>query len=67
MRVLITNDDGIEAPGLDVLEHIAGAVSKEVWVVAPETDQSGASHSLTLAEPLRCLQSVLGPSPLKAT
>ena len=53
MRVLITNDDGIEAPGLDVLEHIAGAVSKDVWVVAPETDQSGASHSLTLAEPLR--------------
>jgi 5'-nucleotidase len=53
MRVLITNDDGIEAPGLDVLEHIANQVSKDVWVVAPETDQSGASHSLTLAEPLR--------------
>src|SRR5215210_3567578 len=53
MRILITNDDGIEAPGLDVLEHIAGEITKEVWVVAPETDQSGASHSLTLAEPLR--------------
>ncbi len=53
MRILITNDDGIEAPGLDVLEHIASQVSKDVWVVAPETDQSGASHSLTLAEPLR--------------
>jgi 5'-nucleotidase len=53
MRILITNDDGIEAPGLDVLEHIAGEIAKEVWVVAPETDQSGASHSLTLAEPLR--------------
>jgi 5'-nucleotidase len=53
MRILITNDDGIEAPGLDVLEHIASKVSKDVWVVAPETDQSGASHSLTLAEPLR--------------
>jgi len=53
MRVLITNDDGIEAPGLDVLEHIANEISKDVWVVAPETDQSGASHSLTLAEPLR--------------
>src|SRR5262245_55977923 len=53
MRVLITNDDGIEAPGLNVLEHVAGAVSNDVWVVAPETDQSGASHSLTLAEPLR--------------
>jgi 5'-nucleotidase len=53
MRILITNDDGIEAPGLDVLEHIAGEISQDVWVVAPETDQSGASHSLTLAEPLR--------------
>ena len=53
MRVLITHDDGIEAPGLDVLEHIAGEISKDVWVVAPETDQSGAPHSLTLAEPLR--------------
>ena len=53
MRILITNDDGIEAPGLTALEHIAGEVSKDVWVVAPETDNSGASHSLTLAEPLR--------------
>jgi 5'/3'-nucleotidase len=52
MRILITNDDGIEAPGLRALEHIADEVSKEVWVVAPETDNSGASHSLTLAEPL---------------
>jgi 5'-nucleotidase len=53
MRILITNDDGIEASGLRALEHIAGEVSKDVWVVAPETDNSGASHSLTLAEPLR--------------
>jgi len=53
MRILITNDDGIEAPGLRALEHIAGEVSKDVWVVAPETNNSGASHSLTLAEPLR--------------
>lgn len=53
MRILITNDDGIEAPGLDVLEHIATGIAKEMWVVAPETDQSGAAHSLTLAEPLR--------------
>jgi 5'-nucleotidase len=53
MRILITNDDGIEAPGLRALEHIAGEVSKDVWIVAPETNNSGASHSLTLAEPLR--------------
>jgi 5'-nucleotidase len=53
MRILITNDDGIEASGLDVLEKIATDLTDDVWVVAPETDQSGASHSLTLAEPLR--------------
>jgi len=53
MRILLTNDDGIEAPGLDVLEKIATDLTDDVWVVAPETDQSGASHSLTLAEPLR--------------
>ncbi len=53
MRILITNDDGIEAPGLDVLEKIATDLTDDVWVVAPETDQSGAAHSLTLAEPLR--------------
>ena len=36
-----------------MLEHITSAISEDIWVVAPETDQSGASHSLTLAEPLR--------------
>ena len=53
MRILITNDDGIEAPGLNVLQKIAACLSDDVWVVAPETDQSGAAHSLTLHEPLR--------------
>jgi 5'-nucleotidase len=53
MRILITNDDGIEAPGLDALQHIASCLSDDVWTVAPETDQSGAAHSLTLHEPLR--------------
>jgi 5'-nucleotidase len=53
MRILLTNDDGIEAPGLDVLQKIAADLSDDVWVVAPETDQSGAAHSLTLHEPLR--------------
>lgn len=54
MRILVTNDDGINAPGLGVLEEIAKQLSDDVWVVAPETNQSGASHSLTLHEPLRC-------------
>jgi len=53
MRILLTNDDGIHAEGLAVLERIARALSDDVWVVAPETDQSGLAHSLTLSEPLR--------------
>ncbi len=53
MRILVTNDDGIHAPGLVVGEAIARALTDDVWVVAPETEQSGASHSLTLALPLR--------------
>lgn len=52
-RILVTNDDGIHAPGLKVLEHVARSLSKDVWVVAPEFEQSGASHSLTLTLPLR--------------
>jgi 5'-nucleotidase len=52
-RILITNDDGIEAPGLKLLTKIARALSRDVWVVAPELEQSGASHSLTLQRPLR--------------
>jgi 5'-nucleotidase len=53
MRILLTNDDGIHAPGLAVLEEIARALADDVWVVAPETDQSGVSHSLSLNDPLR--------------
>ncbi len=53
MRLLLTNDDGIHAPGFAVLERIAAALSDDVWVVAPETEQSGSSHSLTLHLPLR--------------
>ncbi|MGO4337711.1 5'/3'-nucleotidase SurE [Labrys sp. KB_33_2] len=53
MRVLITNDDGIHAPGLVSLERIARSLSDDVIVVAPETDQSGVSHSLSLSMPLR--------------
>ena len=53
MRILVTNDDGINATGLTVLTEIARALSPDVWVVAPETNQSGTSHSLTLHAPLR--------------
>ena len=53
MRILITNDDGIHAPGLQVLERMAAALTNDVIVVAPETDQSGVAHSLSLSDPLR--------------
>jgi 5'-nucleotidase len=53
LRILVTNDDGIHAPGLAVAENIALSLTDDVWVIAPETEQSGASHSLTLTLPLR--------------
>ena len=53
MRILVTNDDGIHAPGLEACETIARTLSDEVWIVAPEHDQSGVSHSLSLNDPLR--------------
>jgi 5'-nucleotidase len=52
-RVLLTNDDGIDAPGLAALEAVAAELADEVWVVAPEHDQSGTSHSISLHSPLR--------------
>jgi 5'-nucleotidase len=56
LRILITNDDGIHAEGLDVCEKIARTLSDDVWVVAPEHDQSGVAHSLSLNDPLRLRQ-----------
>ena len=56
MRILLTNDDGIDAPGLHALREIAGQLSDDVWVVAPEVNKSGAGHSLSLNEPLRMRQ-----------
>ncbi|PLQ00598.1 5'/3'-nucleotidase SurE [Cupriavidus pauculus] len=52
-RVLLTNDDGIDAPGLAVLEQVAATLAREVWIVAPDHDQSGTSHSISLHAPLR--------------
>jgi 5'-nucleotidase len=59
MRILLTNDDGIHADGLAALERIAAQLSDDVWVSAPEFEQSGASRALTLAEPIRVRK--LGP------
>jgi 5'-nucleotidase len=53
MRILLTNDDGVNAPGLALLEQIARTFSDDVWIVAPTEEQSGAGHSLTLTVPVR--------------
>jgi 5'-nucleotidase len=56
MRILLTNDDGIHAPGLTVLEAIARQLSDDIWICAPAEEQSGAGHSLTLTRPVRLRQ-----------
>lgn len=56
MRILLTNDDGVAADGLQALERIAAQIGDEVWVVAPEAEQSGQSRALTLTSPLRVRQ-----------
>lgn len=56
MRILLTNDDGVHAPGLKVLEEIARQFSDDIWICAPSEEQSGAGHSLTLTRPVRLQQ-----------
>lgn len=51
--ILITNDDGIDAPGLAVLRTVAETIADTVWTVAPDRDQSGVSHAITLHSALR--------------
>lgn len=53
LRILLSNDDGIHAPGLKTLEKIARTLTDDIWIVAPDQQQSGAAHSLTLHRPLR--------------
>jgi 5'-nucleotidase len=55
-RILISNDDGIESPGIKILERIARELTDDIWVVAPDQEQSGASHSLTTRRPLRLIE-----------
>src|SRR6201993_1391531 len=55
-KVLLTNDDGFDAPGLRTLTEVAEELAEEVWIVAPNHDQSGTSHSLSLHSPLRISQ-----------
>src|SRR3982750_4121227 len=53
MRILLTNDDGVNATGLKLLETVARRFSDDIWIVAPSEEQSGAGHSLTLTVPIR--------------
>jgi len=69
MRILITNDDGVDAPGIAVMADIAAALSDDVWIVAPDGNQSGAGHRFTLGRELSLEQrgsrrfAVVGGSP----
>ena len=67
MRILVTNDDGIHAHGLKILEAIAREISQDVLVVAPEADQSGVGHSLSLNDPLRLREVSSGRYAVKGT
>jgi len=53
MRILLTNDDGVNARGLKLLESVVSQFTDDIWVVAPSEEQSGAGHSLTLTTPVR--------------
>lgn len=55
-RILVTNDDGIDAPGIKILEDIALSLCPDVWVVAPANEKSGAGHSISLTQPIRSKQ-----------
>ena len=53
MRILCSNDDGIHAPGMEVLERIAHSLSDDVWTIAPVLEQSGVARAITLHQPIR--------------
>lgn len=69
MRILITNDDGVDGPGIAIMADIAAALSNDVWIVAPDGNQSGAGHRFTLGRELSLEQrgnrrfAVIGGSP----
>ena len=69
LRILITNDDGVDAPGIAIMADIARALSDDVWIVAPDGNQSGAGHRFTLGRELELDQrdartfAVVGGSP----
>jgi 5'-nucleotidase len=56
LRILITNDDGVDAPGIAVMEEIARELSDDIWIVAPEGNQSGAAHRFTFGRELELVE-----------
>jgi 5'-nucleotidase len=54
-RILLTNDDGFDAPGLSALADVACQLSDDIWILAPQLDQSGTGQSFTMNNPLRCI------------
>src|SRR5690606_3125751 len=56
LRILITNDDGVDAPGIAVMEEIAREISDDVWIVAPDGNQSGAAHRFTFGRELELVE-----------
>ena len=56
LRILITNDDGVDAPGIGVMEAIAHEISEDVWICAPEGNQSGAAHRFTFGRELDLIE-----------
>lgn len=56
LRILITNDDGIDAPGIAVMEEIARSLTDDVWVCAPDGNQSGAAHRFTFGRELELIE-----------
>jgi 5'-nucleotidase len=56
LRILITNDDGVDAPGIAVMEEIARELSDDIWIVAPDGNQSGAAHRFTFGRELELVE-----------
>jgi 5'-nucleotidase len=56
LRILITNDDGVDAPGISVMEEIARELTDDVWIVAPDGNESGAAHRFTFRHELELIE-----------
>ena len=53
MKILLTNDDGVNAKGMSILREIALQLSDDVWICAPHSEQSATSRKVSLHDPVR--------------